>query len=209
MPFKPRRRLASPGLRFPPLGATVRILSGGTLAAAMPCPLTSACCIETRSASTHDRKSAFLLGERTGAPQVYQVAVNCGRFRRLTSNGSDNVRPTFYPDGGNIGDVSQRGDQDPVIVHDLTSATVRTPGFGPDDAHPSFASSGSFLGYSIRKRGFEVLKSATLSGDIRSPLQLDDRLNMRRSPVGGHGLRKRHGQGFTGLCSCRRVSCPV
>ena len=139
--------------------------------------------IDTEAAWSPDGGSIYFNSDRSGGPQVYQVASTGGPAVRLTFEGTYNARPRVAPDGERLAVVHNDAGKYRIATVSPRSGDVFVLSNGQLDESPSFAPNGSSLIYATRDGDRGVLATVSTDGLVRQ--RLDSQGRDVREPVWG------------------------
>jgi len=140
--------------------------------------------IDTEPVWALDGRSLYFTSDRSGGPQLYQVALDEARHaERLTFEGSYNARPRLSPDGTQLGLVTLDHGAYRIGTFDLKSRTLRVLSTSQQDESPSFAPNGAMLIFAGRQNGQGMLQTISVDGQIAARLDAD--AGEVREPVWG------------------------
>jgi TolB protein len=125
--------------------------------------------IDTEPAWAPDGRSLYFTSDRSGRPQVYQIALaGDARPRRVTFEGPYNARPRVSRDGTQLAVVTL--DQGVYRIGLVEAATGRSRVLttGRLDEGPSFAPNGQTILYAARDGGRGVLATVAVDGSVTS-----------------------------------------
>ena len=134
--------------------------------------------IDTEPAWIDDDTLAFT-SDRSGGPQIYEVAASGGRAKRVTFEGDYNADVTVSPDGRTLAFVHGAGAGFRIAVLDRGSGLFRTLTDGTLDESPTFSPNGQMILYATEKGGRGTLGAVSLDGSVVQSLALDDGGNAR------------------------------
>lgn len=139
--------------------------------------------IDTEPTWSPDGGSIYFNSDRSGGPQVYQVAATGGPAVRLTFEGTYNARPRVSPDGERLAVVHIDDGKYRIATVSPRSGGLFVLSKGQLDESPSFAPNGSTLIYATRDGDRGVLATVSTDGLVRQ--RLDSRGRDVREPVWG------------------------
>lgn len=130
--------------------------------------------IDTEGAWSKDGQSVYFTSDRSGGPQIYQMAATAGaKPRRITFSGGYNARPRLSPDGTKLAMVTQESGNYRIAVQDLASGTAQVLSKGHLDSSPSFAPNGAMLIYASAAGGRTTLQRIAVDGQTSQSLSAD------------------------------------
>ena len=121
-----------------------------------------------------DDETLVFTSDRSGAPQLYEVAARGGRAERITFEGRYNASPTVSPDGESIAFVHGVDGRFQIASIDRASGLFQTLTQGTLDESPSFSPNGQMILYATEKDGRGTLGAVSLDGSVVQSLTLDD-----------------------------------
>lgn len=119
-----------------------------------------------------DEDTLIFTSDRSGGPQLYQIAAAGGRASRLTFEGNYNASATVSPDGTTVAFVHGYGSGYQIAVIDRDTGLLRTLTNGTLDESPSFAPNGQMIIYATEKNGKGTLGAVSLDGNVVQSLTL-------------------------------------
>ena len=128
--------------------------------------------IDTEPIWSPDGKKLAFTSDRSGSPQIYEVAIKNGKAKRLSFEGAYNARPRYSPDGKFITLVHSSGGSYHIALLNLTSGYINVLTDGPLDESPSFAPNGSMVIYATTGRRGGQLAAISVDGRIKQRLGL-------------------------------------
>ena len=118
--------------------------------------------------------SIIFTSDRSGKPQLYQVATSGGDATRITFQGQYNARPTLCCDGKKIAMAQGNGNVYRIAVLDRATGGYSEISPGNVDESPSFAPNGSMVLYAATEGPRGVLYAVSADGRVRQRLVLAD-----------------------------------
>ena len=120
--------------------------------------------INTEPSFAPDGQSLLFTSNRDGGPQIYEYNFARQKISRVSYIGNYNARATFTPDGEHIVFLHRDQGEFTIAWQDLSSGEMKLVVKADVDESPSLAPNGEMVVYSSRKRGFDVLKIASVNG---------------------------------------------
>ena len=137
--------------------------------------LTNSLSIDTEPVWSADGQSIYFTSDRSGRPQIYQVAASGGTPQRISFQGQNNANASVSYDGKQIAMVQGNGNVYRIVVMDRSLGDqVRPLSPGPIDESPSFAPNASMLLYAATEGRRGVLYAVSADGQVRQRLVLSD-----------------------------------
>ncbi|WEN14828.1 Tol-Pal system beta propeller repeat protein TolB [Rhodanobacter sp. AS-Z3] len=137
--------------------------------------LTNSLSIDTEPVWSADGQSIYFTSDRSGRPQIYQVAASGGTPQRITFQGQNNANASVSYDGKQIAMVQGNGNVYRIVIMDRSLGDqVRPISPGPIDESPSFAPNASMLLYAATEGRRGVLYAVSADGQVRQRLLLSD-----------------------------------
>ncbi|MFC5527130.1 Tol-Pal system beta propeller repeat protein TolB [Rhodanobacter ginsengisoli] len=137
--------------------------------------LTHSLSIDTEPVWAPDGQSIYFTSDRSGRPQVYQIAATGGTPERITFEGQGNQDPAESFDGKQLAMVQSNGNVYRIAIMDRSLGNqVRFLSPGPLDESPSFAPNASMLLYAATEGRRGVLYAVSADGLVRQRLVLSD-----------------------------------
>ena len=128
--------------------------------------------IDTEPAWSPDGQKLVFTSDRSGSPQIYEVAIQGGKPKRLSFEGSYNARPRYSPDGKSITLVHSVGNSYHIAILNLDNGYISVLTDGPLDESPSYAPNGSMVIYATAGRRGGQLAAISVDGRIKQRLGL-------------------------------------
>jgi len=121
-----------------------------------------------------DGQKIAYVSDATGAPQIYIIDANTKKSQRVSFRGSQNVAPSWGPDGRLAYCSKQGGYQ--IVVYDPRSGETKTVSSGADHEDPSWAPDGRHIVCSRKEGARGALYVLDTEGDppVRLPLKPGD-----------------------------------
>lgn len=137
--------------------------------------LTHSLSIDTEPVWAPDGQSIYFTSDRSGRPQIYQIAASGGTPERITFDGQGNQDSAVSFDGKQIAMVQSNGNVYRIAIMDRSLGNqVRFLSPGPLDESPSFAPNASMLLYAATEGRRGVLYAVSADGLVRQRLVLSD-----------------------------------
>jgi TolB protein len=137
--------------------------------------LTNSLSIDTEPVWAPDGQSIYFTSDRSGRPQIYQIASSGGSAQRVTFQGQSNYNASVSYDGKQVAMVQANGNVYRIVVMDRSLGDqVRPLSPGPIDESPSFAPNASMLLYAATEGRRGVLYAVSADGLVRQRLVLSD-----------------------------------
>ena len=137
--------------------------------------LTSHWSIDTEAVWMPDGKSLVFTSNRSGKPQLYQIATKAGaRPQRLTFEGRYNANASVSADGKFLSFVSGDSNVFRIAVLYLETGLVQVVTDGPMDESPEFSPNSSMIIYASQHKGQPVLAAVSTDGRHKQRLVLSD-----------------------------------
>jgi TolB protein len=135
--------------------------------------LTTHGAIDTEAQWTKDGRDIVFTSDRGGGPQIYRVAVEGGRPKRLTFNMGDyNSRASLSADGKSMAVVHGTNTGYRIAVVDLDSGNFNVLTSARLDESPSFAPNGAMIIYATMSKNGAELAAVSADGRVRQRLAL-------------------------------------
>ncbi|MDQ7016201.1 MAG: Tol-Pal system protein TolB, partial [Gammaproteobacteria bacterium] len=134
--------------------------------------LTGNSAIDTEPVWTPDGKSIIFTSDRSGGPQLYEIAVTGGRATRLTFEGNYNSSAAVSFDGRHIALLHREQGKYQIAVLERKSGFLRILTDGSLDESPSFSPNGGMILYASNYRGRGTLGAVSLDGRMKQRLSL-------------------------------------
>lgn len=131
--------------------------------------------VEASPCWSPDGKQTAYVSDVTGSPQVYVMESSTGQSRRVSFGGSQNVAPSWGPDGRLVFCSKRSGYQ--IAVYDPADGRTVVISSGPDHEDPSWAPDGRHVICSRSEgRGRHSLVVLDTMGDppVRLPIKIGD-----------------------------------
>lgn len=126
----------------------------------------------TRSINTEpqwaDSNTLVFTSDRSGQPQLYQIAVNGGSENRLSFNGSYNAGASIA--GNSVAVVRQSGGTSKITLLNAASKEERTISRGSQDDSPAISPNGMMVLYATDAGGRNALAVASDNGKAHQSL---------------------------------------
>ncbi|RDD80490.1 Tol-Pal system beta propeller repeat protein TolB [Dyella tabacisoli] len=136
--------------------------------------LTNNLAIDTESFWASDGQIYFT-SDRSGRPQIYQMAASGGAAQRISFEGQSNLNASVSYDAKQIAMVQGNGNVYRIAIMDRNlGGQVRFISPGPIDESPSFAPNASMLLYAATEGRRGVLYAVSADGQVRQRLVLSD-----------------------------------
>ncbi len=102
-----------------------------------------------------DGRKAVLSVAKDGTTDIYELGLDSGGLRRLTStHGAINTSPSYSPDGGKIAFNSDRGGQPQLYIMNANGGDVRRISFGDGSYNsPVWSPRGDYIAFTKTKGG--------------------------------------------------------
>jgi TolB protein len=137
--------------------------------------LTNSLSIDTEPVWSADGQTIYFTSDRSGRPQIYQVAASGGTPQRISFQGQNNANASVSYDGKQIAMVQGNGNVYRIVIMDRSLGDqVRPISPGPIDESPSFAPNASMLLYAATEGRRGVLYAVSADGQVRQRLVLSD-----------------------------------
>jgi TolB protein len=137
--------------------------------------LTNSLSIDTEPVWSPDGQSIYFTSDRSGRPQIYQVAAGGGSAQRISFQGQNNSNAAVSYDGKQIAMVQGNGNVYRIAIMDRSlGGQMRFLSPGPIDESPSFAPNASMLLYAATEGRRGVLYAVSADGLVRQRLVLSD-----------------------------------
>lgn len=137
--------------------------------------LTNSLAIDTEPVWSADGQSIYFTSDRSGRPQIYQMAASGGAATRVSFQGQNNANASVSYDGKQIAMVQGNGNVYRIAIMDQSlGGQVRFISPGPIDESPSFAPNASMLLYAATEGRRGVLYAVSADGMVRQRLVLSD-----------------------------------
>jgi TolB protein len=120
--------------------------------------------INTEPSVAPDGQSLLFTSNRDGGPQIYEYNFARQKISRVSYIGNYNARATFTPDGEHIVFLHRDQGEFTIAWQDLSSGEMKLIVKADVDESPSLAPNGEMVVYSSRKRGYDVLRVASVNG---------------------------------------------
>ncbi|MEE9332512.1 MAG: Tol-Pal system beta propeller repeat protein TolB [Granulosicoccaceae bacterium] len=120
-----------------------------------------------------DNNTILFTSDRSGGPQIYQVASRGGRAKRVTFEGKYNASATVSSDGSSVAFVHGNNLGYQIAAIDLASGLFQILSDGSLDESPSFAPNGQMILYATESNGRGALAAVSLDGSVSQRLTLD------------------------------------
>ena len=133
--------------------------------------------------SKNDGRSIIFTSDRSGSPQLYQLAIDGGRPRRLTFEGNYNSAPNLSPDGRYLAMVHAMRGQYRIAQLELETGNLTILTDSSLDESPSFSPNGKMVLYASTQGPNGILYAVSIDG--RAKHKLSDQAGDIREPVWG------------------------
>ncbi len=120
-----------------------------------------------------DNNTLLFTSDRSGGPQIYQVAARGGRASRVTFEGKYNASATVSADSRTVAFVHGNDLGYQIAAQDLDSGLFQILSDGSLDESPSFAPNGQMIIYATESNGRGALAAVSLDGSVSQRLTLD------------------------------------
>ncbi|NNF17021.1 MAG: Tol-Pal system beta propeller repeat protein TolB [Gammaproteobacteria bacterium] len=126
--------------------------------------------IDTEPAWSRNGEMLYFNSDRSGGPQIYEVAAKGGKPVRLTFEGNYNARPRLSPDGRTLAVVHNDQGNYRIGLLDLMTGGLRVVSDGRLDESPSFAPNGQILIYAGTRGRLGSLETVSTDGLVKQQL---------------------------------------
>lgn len=120
-----------------------------------------------------DNNTLLFTSDRSGGPQIYNIAARGGRAERVTFEGKYNASATVSADASTIAFVHGNDLGYQIAALDLRSGLFQILSEGSLDESPSFAPNGQMILYATESNGRGALAAVSLDGSVSQSLTLD------------------------------------
>ncbi len=120
-----------------------------------------------------DNNTLLFTSDRSGGPQIYNIAARGGRAKRVTFEGKYNASATVSADASTIAFVHGNDLGYQIAALDLRSGLFQILSEGSLDESPSFAPNGQMILYATENNGRGALAAVSLDGSVSQSLTLD------------------------------------
>lgn len=120
-----------------------------------------------------DNDTIIFTSDRSGGPQLYEVASRGGKAKRITFEGSYNASASVSPDGATVAFVHGADEGYQIAAIDRNSGLFQTLTQGTLDESPTFAPNGQMIMFATENGGRGTLGAVSIDGSVVQSLSLN------------------------------------